>query len=158
LDLLIADYPEPIQLAQAHAQRAECLSALGEADAGLVAYREALDTERKHPNVKTDAYIGFGELALELAHDDLYHEALSVLDEFGGDEALPIFRYRSFAVRALVVERLGDVTAARRYAEYALDAAAATESRFRYHRKLGLVADQETDTHARLLALAGSTH
>lgn len=158
LDLLIAEYPEPIQLAQAHAQRAECWSALGEGDAGLVAYREALDAERKLPNVKTNAYIGFGELAIDLAREDLYPEALSALDEFGGEEAFPILRYRSCAVRALMCERLGRVAEARRHAESALEAAAATESTFRYHRKLGLVTNQETDTHRRLLALAGRTH
>jgi tetratricopeptide (TPR) repeat protein len=158
LELMVADYPEAIQLAQAHKQRAECLIDLGDRNAALVAYRDALDAERKLPNVRTDAHIGFGELVLDLEREDLYPEALSVLDEFGTDEPFPIQRYRLFAVRALVCERLGQLPEARQCAEHALDAAAATESPFRYRRRLGLVADQDSDTHGRLLALVGRAH
>src|SRR5689334_20933906 len=43
LQLMVADYPEAIQLAQAHKQRAECLIAVGERDSGLLAYRDSLD-------------------------------------------------------------------------------------------------------------------
>src|SRR6185312_4454064 len=46
LDILIADHPEPTQLALAHMQRGECLSTLGDHDAGLTAHREALAAER----------------------------------------------------------------------------------------------------------------
>lgn len=158
LQLMVADYPEAIQLAQAHKQRAECLIAVGERDSGLLAYRDSLDAERKLPNVRTDAYIGFGELVMELGREDFYREVLDVMNEFGTDEPFPIQRYRSFAVRALAYEQLGQLQEARRCAESALDAAAATESPFRYHRRLGLVANQDTDVHGRLVALAGRAH
>jgi tetratricopeptide (TPR) repeat protein len=158
LDILIADYPEPSEIASAHMQRGECLSTLGDPDAGLTAHREALAAERKMRTIKTDAYLGFGELVLYLERTDLYPEALSILDEFGGAEWFPVQRYRSAALRAIVFEHLGQLAEAREFAERALVAAAATESPFRYHRALGLVTDTGTELHGRLLALAGRTH
>src|SRR5947208_1540607 len=128
LDLLLADYPEPTQLASAHLQRGESLCVLGDRNGGLAAHRDALAAERRFRGVKTEAYLGFGELVLELERVDLYQEVLSILDEFGGAAVFPVQQYRAAAVRALVFERLGRIEEAREFAERAIDAAAATES------------------------------
>lgn len=158
LDRMLADFPEIGQLAHAHGQRAECLDALGHREHALDAYRDSLEAQRKLPSVRTDAYLGFVELILALGREELYGEVTTVLNEFGTNEVFPRQRYRSFAVRALVSERLGDLEEARRYAELALEAAAATESPFRNHRRVGLVGDPDPGFEARLLSLARRAH
>ena len=46
LDQLIADFPDPSQLAQAHLQYAECMLASDRVDDAVVAYRRAFDAEQ----------------------------------------------------------------------------------------------------------------
>lgn len=158
VDLMLAEYPDTAQLAAAHAQRATCLVALGERAAALVAYRNAVDTERRVRGIRPGAYIGFAELVVELERDDLYAEVLSLLNEHASDEPFPLQRYRSSAVRAFIAERQGRHAEAQGHALAALDAAAETQSPMRYHRSLGLVTDRDSTAYARLLALAGRTH
>ncbi|MDP9351810.1 MAG: hypothetical protein M3P51_09770 [Chloroflexota bacterium] len=156
LNQLITDYPDPLQLASAFHQRAQCLSDLGRYPEALESYRSAFVARRAMPNVHDDAYLDFGELVLALRRSDLYDEALSALEEFGGDEMFPAHRYQAAMIRALIADERGDSTTARRYAEEALKAADATQSPFRYHRKLGLVRFVLPDVFARLRALAAA--
>jgi tetratricopeptide (TPR) repeat protein len=157
LELLLAEFPEKTELAQAHQQRAECLATLGQKEQAIDAYRAALAAERHLPNVRTNAYLGFGELVVELDRKDLYEEVLSVLQEFGGSEAFPIEEYRFNVIRALISDARG-LEEARRYAQLALTAASKTQSPFRYHRTLGLVGEQKRDVEARLAKLASKVH
>src|SRR5262245_1457138 len=60
LETLIADYPDQLQLASAHRQRGECLMELGNANAALEAYQDAIRAQRAFPNVRTPAPLDFG--------------------------------------------------------------------------------------------------
>jgi tetratricopeptide (TPR) repeat protein len=139
LDQLLAEYPEPTQLSTAYLQRAECLFDLERPEDALTAYRQALETQRQYPQWQNQAYLGFGELAVALHRRELYDEVLAALEEFGGYAVFPVDRFRAAVIRALVADEQGDRSIARDWARRALEAAAATESPFRYHRKLGLV-------------------
>ena len=154
LDRLLAEDPEPTQLSAAHMQRAECLVDLGRPEEALEAYRCAFEAQRREPNWRNSAYLGFGELVIALRRRELMHEASAVLDEFGGDEVFPIDRYRAGAIRALIAEEQGSQATAREWARSALTAAAATESPFRRHRKLGLVRSIEPEVFEHLKRLA----
>jgi tetratricopeptide (TPR) repeat protein len=154
LDTMVSELPEPLQLAQAQMQRGECLAALDRHDEALAAYRHAFAAQRSFPNALTNAYLGFGELVLMLERRDLYDEVLARIEEFGGEEAFPFLRYRLSVIFAFISDDRGDSASARRYARRALDAAAETESPFRYHRKLGLVRKQVPEIRKRLLRLA----
>jgi hypothetical protein len=156
LDELINNYPDPLQLASAFHQRAQCLSDLGRYPEALESYRSAFRARRAMPNVHDDAYLDFGELVLALKRSDLNAEALSALDEFGGDEMFPAHQYQAAMIRALIADERGDSATARKHAEEALRAAEATESPFRYHRKLGLVRFVNPDVFVRLRALAAA--
>ncbi|HEX6535036.1 MAG TPA: hypothetical protein VF041_10580 [Gemmatimonadaceae bacterium] len=157
LDRVVADFPEPTQLANAHLQRAECLIDLGRPEEALDAYRRALDSQRQLPTVRNDAYLGFAELVLALRRDALYDEVLAVLDEFDADPVFPVQRYRMAASRSRLADARGDRRAAGEWARRALAAVARSESPFRHHEKLGLVDTVEPDVFARLTELAAST-
>jgi hypothetical protein len=114
LEELVRDYPERVQLAEAHKQRAECLAALGSVDDAIAAYRNSLGAQRAFPQVRGLAYLGFAELILGHGREDLYPEALSLLDEFGREEMFPIHRYRSAATVPSFARRLLTQTRPRR--------------------------------------------
>jgi tetratricopeptide (TPR) repeat protein len=154
LDAVFAEHPDPSQLAAAWHLRATCLVDLGEPTAALEAFRESFDAMRSKPNWRTPAHSDFAELALALDRKDLYSEVIAVLDEFGADDIFPLHRFKQATARALIAADTDDLQAAKGYAQEALQAANATDSPFRYHRKLGLVQFVDPSTIARLRALA----
>ncbi len=154
LELLITEYPDRSQLSSAFHQRAQCLSDLGDYHWAIESYRQSFDARRAAPGWKDMAYLHFGELVIGLRRQDLYDEALAALDEFGGDEVFPAHRYQAATIRSLIAAERGNRDVAREYAQEALAAASATESPFRYHRKLGLVRFVDPEVMDRLRALA----
>jgi len=156
LDHLEREYPEPSQLAAACHQRAECLADLGRYSEALAAYQASFEAQRQAPHFKTEAYLDFGELVLGLKRQDLYPQAVALLNEFGGDELFPASQYRHATIRALTYEAVGDRRRAREHAERALAAAAKQESPFARHRKLGLVRFVDPEVIARLRALCAA--
>jgi len=155
LNRMLAEYPSDIQVAQAHAQRAECHIRLGEVDKAIEAFRCALARERQFPNVRTNAWLDFGWLVIDRRLSRLYDEALGVLTEFKDTMPFPVQRYRFHAIRALVAADRGALANAREEAKKALEAGRATHSGFRYHPTLGLVRETSSGVHSRLEALAG---
>jgi tetratricopeptide (TPR) repeat protein len=153
LDLMVRDFPDPSQLAAAHQQLASCLAALGRPSEALDVFRKALDAEGARPQV--NAYLDFAELVLALGRADLYSEALGIVEKRIDREILPVGRYRGCAAAALICEKLEFHERARPFAIGALDAAAKSESPFRYHRTLGLVEGTDPGVHAQLQRIAG---
>ena len=100
------------------------------------------------------AHNDFAELMLALGRRDLYTEVIAVLDEFGGDDIFPLHRFKQATARALIAADTDDARAAQAHAQEALQAANASDSPFRYHRKLGLVQFVDPSTIERLRALA----
>jgi tetratricopeptide (TPR) repeat protein len=156
LNRTLAEYPNDIQVAQAHAQRAECHIRLGEVEKAIEAFRSALARERQFPKVRTNAWLDFGWLVIERGLRELYDEALRILTEFEDTIPFPVQRYKFHAIRALVSAERGALANAREEAKQALEAAQASDSGFRYHPTIGLVRERSSDMHSRLEALAGS--
>lgn len=128
--------------------------AVGEIDAALAAYGEALERERQVPKYKTDAYLDFVLLVLNARKANLYTKALEILDEFGERPLFPVDRYRAHGARALILKELGRTAEARSSGKLALAAAAESRSGFRYHQNLGLVRSVEDEFGARIAAVA----
>lgn len=154
IDRLLAEFPDPFQLAPALSLRAEALVDLGRPDEALETYARALAARRAFPQVGDDGYIGYAELILALRRQELYDAALEALDEFADSVQFPVQEFRVAACRALIASDLGDSNTARRRAREALEAAAKSESPFRYHRKLGLVRGVDPLAFQRLQSLA----
>ena len=156
LDMLLGQYPEPFELAQAYAQKANVLLQLGRSGEAIDNYREALQAERDFPNVKTTAWMNFGWLVVERKLIDLYEETLSVMKEFRPQSPLAIEAYRFNAVCALIYEAWDNPAYAQEFARAGLEAASQTGSGFRYHQSVGLVTDEDRKhpVFGRLQALA----
>jgi tetratricopeptide (TPR) repeat protein len=61
VDRLIAEFPDPFQLAPALALRAEALVDLGRTDEALQTYERALNARRAFPQVGDDGYLGYAD-------------------------------------------------------------------------------------------------
>jgi tetratricopeptide (TPR) repeat protein len=156
-EILLRDYPERSELALAHKIRGECFEANGKFCEAIEEYRHSMQAQRDYPNSLTGVHLSFACLIAIKELRDQYQEALSVLAEFGKrDDFLPYLQYQSCGARALIYSRIGDHTAARHWAELALQAASAQHSGLRYHPKLGLVAEIDRQLHARLTEIASS--
>ncbi len=97
LDRMFEEYPDSIDIAPAHGQRARA-------------------------NVMTDAWLGFGWLVVEYEMVAFYDEALAVLEEFHEDveSPFPVHAHREHGIRAILAGVSGEPELARREAAIAL--------------------------------------
>jgi tetratricopeptide (TPR) repeat protein len=158
LDRLFADFPDIIQLAQAHAQKAESLAKIGHTEAAIEEYRASLQAERDFPNVRTNAWLDFGWLVLEMELTPLYDEVANVLEEFREQSGFkfPANEYRYAAIQALLADARGEKARAREFAHQALSEAGKEHSGLRNHPTVGLVGSERNRFLNRLRTLAGS--
>jgi tetratricopeptide (TPR) repeat protein len=157
LDRLIADYPDRLQLAPAHQQRGTCLMGLGFADSALDAYRDAIDAQRAFPNMRTTAPLDFGFAVARLEREDLYDEALSVVNAYATEPGSMVFPYEEFlaSTTLALIAHARSQSNARSMAQRALKAAAATHSGFPRHPSFGLVGSIDSEILDRLHRVAG---
>ncbi len=156
LDRLFAEFPEHIELAQAHCQKAGSLAKLGQLDAAVQEYRVALQSERDFPSVRTDAWLELGWLVVERQLTQYYAEALEVLQEFRKEDGFqfPVTEYKYAAIQALLAEFRGEKARACEFARQALLQAARTTSGLQYHPRVGLVGSERNTFASRLRVLA----
>lgn len=158
LDRVIAEYPDPLQLTQAHQQRGDCLLALGSPDAALDAYWAAIEVQRAFPNVRTSAPLDYAFTVARLERRELFGRALSVLDELAGEDGGIVFQIEQFlesTARALIADAQAQPEASG-WAKRALEAAAATHSGIARHPSVGLVAHVASPVLERLHRVAAS--
>jgi tetratricopeptide (TPR) repeat protein len=158
LERLLVEFPDSIDIAQAHAQKADSLAKLGLTEAAIEEYPAALQGEREFPNVRTNAWLDFGWLVLEMQLTPLYEEVAKVLEEFRDEAGLkfPAIEYRYAAIQALLADARREIAQAREFAKQALAEAAKDHSGLRYHAKVGLVGSERATFAQRLRTLAGS--
>jgi tetratricopeptide (TPR) repeat protein len=158
LDRLFTEFPQQFELAQSHAQKADCLTALGQIEAAIQEYRAALQAERDYPQVQTNAWLDFGWLVVKSQLSDLYQEVSRVMHEFGDGRGFefPSVIYACNTIQALLADARGDNARAREFAKQALAEADKDHSGLRNHPRLGLVGPEHHTFERRLKALAGS--
>ena len=145
---------EHFDIAQAYVDKARALKAEDDLEGALQSYEAALDREKSHPNLRTQAYLDFACLIADTNFDRLYPRALEVLDAHQTRPLFPVDRYRASGARALLLYSLGLEEEARSEATLAMAAANEIESGFRYHQQLGLVKDVDDDFGRRVAILA----
>jgi len=158
LDRLFAEYPESIQIALGHAQKADSLAKLGQIEGAIDEFRTALQAECEYRGIRTNAWLDFGWLIVEKQLRNYYDEVSRVLQEFRqkGGLKFPALEYRYAAIQALLADARGDIGAARGFARQALAEAVKVHSGLRYHPTVGLVGSERKKFENRLRALAGS--
>ena len=148
--------PDDLFLTLGHTLRARALTDLGRLDDAFTAYRDALEAQRRHPNVQTYAALEFAELVVATQKRGLFTEALELLGELHGEDPFPATQYREAAVRAQIAHASGDQATARREAGRALRAADAAKAPFARHPDVGLVRQVDPEVHARLEAMCAA--
>jgi tetratricopeptide (TPR) repeat protein len=156
LDRLFSEFPDKLQLAQAHQQKGTSLARLGKIEAAIHELRAALQAERDFPNVKTNAWLDFGWLVVENRLIDRYDEVSRVLQEFRDESGLtfPVLEYRYATIQALLAEAKGEEARASEFARHALAEAAKVHSGLSHHPALGLVGSERNVFENRLVELA----
>ena len=140
--------------AQAHVDRARAFVALGDLDAAMSSYEDALQREREFPRLRTTAYTDYACLVANHHVASRYSRALEVLNARPEEPLFPLERYRKHGARALLLLDLGRDEEAVRAAESAMEAARQVSSGLRYHPHLGLVEDINDEFGRRVATLA----
>lgn len=156
LDVMLTEYPQQFRTASAFHTMAECHFNLGDDEAAFDALRKTIETERIYPREITTALSDFEWRVATRGLVHLYDEVLRLIDEFEGQRrlVLPIHEFRHYTARAFLSEHSGDLGGAQRFATMAIAASEATQSKFRFHRKLGLVSNANKNVTKRLRKLA----
>jgi tetratricopeptide (TPR) repeat protein len=153
LERLLAEYPDSLEVASAQHLRARCHGRMGETLKAVEAYRAAIETERRHQNVRTDAVLDFALFVGEQKLESLFDEVDPLLDAHVAElRPLPVQRFKFHAARALLAENR-DRGKARGEAYLALTEAEVTHSGFRYHPAVGMVGHDQEALQARLQAI-----
>lgn len=156
LDRMFTEFPDQLQLAWAHSQKADSLAKLGNTEAAILEYRAALQAERDFPNVRTNAWLDFGWFAVENQLTALYTEVMRTLEEFRDESGLrfPALEYRYCVIRSLIADEWGEKNCARDFAKQALVEASVDNSGLRYHPQVGLVGSDRKRFATKLRSLA----
>jgi tetratricopeptide (TPR) repeat protein len=145
LDLLLREYPGPVQRESACLLQARCLESLNRLDDALDSYRLAFQARRDNPNIRTYAPLYFGMFVVRHDRVELYAEAQAIFHELIQDNDLifPDAQYLYFSANAIIVDRDGQKDFARACARKALEAAATDHSGSGRHPNLGLVEERD---------------
>lgn len=125
--------------AQAYCDMATAYIAKGEIESAINSYGKALERESVFPNLKTDAYILYPLLIVEMKLTKLYQSDNEVLDEHQERLMFPVDHFRWHAAKAIISNESGNNEQAANHADQAIDAAKIKKSGFRFHQNLGLV-------------------
>jgi tetratricopeptide (TPR) repeat protein len=141
LNLLIAEFPDRVQLSFAYTQRAHIHFAEGKIEEAIISFRQAISQEREFPNAKGDAWLDFGWLAVTNGRQDLFDEVWSILNERASDAFFPVHHFRMNAIRSIIAAERGDSEDARSFAATAMQHASKSHSGLHYHPAIGLVTE-----------------
>lgn len=141
-------------VAEIHGSKARALLRLGRLEDALASYVAALDHERLHGEILTQAYLDFPCLVGVRRARAYYDRAMETLRETRARPTFPVERYRHAGARALLHSERGEPDAARVAAREALDAARAERSGFWRLPSLGLVKTTRDRFGRRVVRLA----
>jgi tetratricopeptide (TPR) repeat protein len=145
---------EHFDIAQAFVDQAEAYAALGRTDDAIRSLQSALAREKEFPNLKTCAWSRFAMLVAVQNLTEHFQRALNILTGNHSSVMFPVERFEWHAANALIKAALGESEPAKEHAIEALAAAKASHSGFRYHPKVGLVAEKYETLQDRLLTLS----
>ena len=108
-------------------------------DLSLENYKNAMDFEKKYPSVKTEAYIHYSELVIQLNKTNLFKDVKNILLKKSEETDFPVNKYTKNSILSIIYKQENDLQKAEYHKKLAEEAAIAESSGFRWHKKLGLV-------------------
>jgi tetratricopeptide (TPR) repeat protein len=111
-------------------------------DIALENYKNAIDFEKSYLQIKTDAYLNYSELVIQLNRTDLFENVETILLEQTEKLDFPKNKYIKNAVLSIVYKHKNNEEKANYYKALADEAANAAGSDFRWHKKMGLVEER----------------
>jgi hypothetical protein len=110
----------------------------------------SIQTERDYPNARTNVPLDFAQFVVQNELKELFHEALSVLDETRHvGTQFPAHDYLYYSLKSCLLDSLG-MEGAKSSAELAKTASAKTHSGFWKHPTLCLVEEEPNWLRERL--------
>jgi hypothetical protein len=155
-DRSIAAGPPYVHASANHGLKGMCFERLGDLPSALSCYLSAVDTEKIHRGILTDAYLDFCWAVAVHRIPDHFERALALLDDFADRRAFPVQRFRAHAVRALIANALALHAIATAEAQLALQAADVDHSGLSHHPTIGIVNDRFQDVRQQLDKLAAA--
>ena len=150
IDRMLDDYPDRLNLSSGYLIRAKGHEALGNFEKATQSFRMSIQTERDFPNVRTNVQLDFAQFAVANDLEDLFFEALSVLDEFQPvGTQFPAHEYLHYALKSCLLHAL-KLNGATSNVELARKAAEKKHSGFRNHPTLCLVEEEPDWLRTRL--------
>jgi tetratricopeptide (TPR) repeat protein len=108
-------------------------------DLALENYKKAMDFEKIYPQIKTDAYLNYSELVIQLNKTDLFGTVEIILLKQAQKSDFPKAKYIKNAILSIIYKHKNNMEKSNYYKTLAEEAANAENSDFRWHKKLGLV-------------------
>ena len=143
LDLLITKWPDPVELASAYLQKAQCHVYLKDFELAIDAFRASAKAEQGGESIKCNAFLHFGWFAITRKMTHLYDEVLSNMNIPEYQLLFPADQFKFASIYAIILRHNKEYEQAKAFATSALKAMDKKESPFRFHNRLGLVKDPE---------------
>jgi tetratricopeptide (TPR) repeat protein len=107
-------------------------------------YKQAIDFEETFPNVLTQSYLDFSELAVKPNAEEHYPLVEKIVSKRIEGSLFPLEKYKAFSILSIINNSKGDKDKAEQFALLAEQNASAETSGLRYHKYLGVVTKRDT--------------
>jgi tetratricopeptide (TPR) repeat protein len=135
-----AEYPDDkFNKSSALKLKGDILREMEKYDLALENYKMAMDFEKIYPQIKTDAYLNYSELVIQLNKTALFKNVEKILLKQSKELNFPRDKYVKNAILAVIYKQRNNMEKANYYKALAEEAANDENSGFRWHKKLGLV-------------------
>lgn len=145
LNKLLDEYPDD------KFNRSSALHTLGDIyklsdnfDKAIDYYKQAIDFEATHPNVRTNSYLDFSELIIKKGRTDQYDYVENLLVTELPGQVFPTLKYKTYSILSIINDYKGNKDQARNYADLADKSANEETSGLRNNKYLGVVKERDS--------------
>ncbi|MDU1903312.1 MAG: hypothetical protein E6772_00905 [Dysgonomonas sp.] len=144
LNKILEDYPEnKLERSSAFHSLGDIYKLHEDYATAINYYKEAIDFEKKFPNVRTMAYLDYSELIIKTNQENKYNAIEKLLKSKLLELVFPIEKYKVCSILSIINKHNGKLTQAKEYAVLAEQYANEQTSGFRYHKYLGVVKERD---------------
>lgn len=113
-------------------------------EAAINYFKQAVDFELEHPNIKTQADLDFSDLVVKLEKPEHFELVEQLMNKSLENSLFPIEKYRGYSILAIISKTKGDQTNFEQFKKLAEKYATQETSGLRYHQGLGTVKKRDS--------------